>query len=115
MTLKVSLRDESLLLAQHAKARGLTQSTIAADLQASQSQISRIFAGTSKRRSKLFDAVCKYVFSDLPGSAAASRIGDAQSLHEVLDAVWDGSPEHAEALAGVIRSLGAFAPRNKAG
>lgn len=115
MILKASLRDEALKLAQHARARGLTQSAIAAHLQASQSQISRIFAGTSKRRSKLFEAVCKYVFSDLPGNTSARRVEDVQSLYEVLDSVWDGSPEHAEALAGVIRSLEAFAPRKKRG
>jgi hypothetical protein len=115
MTVKASLRDEALRLAQHARARGLTQSAIAAHLQASQSQISRIFAGTSKRRSKLFAAVCEYVFSDLPGDTTARRAEDVQGLYEVLDSVWDGSPEHAEALAGVIRSLEAFAPRNKRG
>lgn len=114
MNLKTSLQAEALRLAQHAKARGLTQSAIADHLRASQSQISRIFSGASKRRSKLFEAACKYVFSDLPRNASSTHVEDAQSLHDLLDSVWDGSPEHAEALAGVIRSLGAFAPRNKA-
>lgn len=114
MNRKTSLQAEARRLAQHAKARGLTQSAIAAELKASQSQISRIFAGTSKRRSKLFEAVCKYVFSDCAARAHVSHAMDAQNLYELLDSVWDGTPEHAEALAGVIRSLGAFAPRNKA-
>ncbi|WP_018609907.1 helix-turn-helix domain-containing protein [Uliginosibacterium gangwonense] len=108
MSAQTSLRDEALQLAQHAKMRGLTQSAIAAALEASQSQISRIFSGTSKRRSKLFVAVCKYVFSDAQSRPENSELVGGAELHQAVDEVWDGTSEHAKALVGVIRSLAAL-------
>lgn len=115
MSEKTSLRDEALRLAQHAKTRGLTQLAIAHALDASQSQISRIFAGTSKRRSKLFVAVCKYVFSDAKDRSESTEAVGAAELHQAVDEVWDGTAEHARALVGVIRSLAALTPCDKHG
>ena len=99
------LRTEADLMSKQARALGLTQSIIAEHLDASQSQVSRILSGTSKRRSKLFDAVYNYVFSagkhPPPESSPLSK-----ELNDALAAVWDGTPEHGRALALVIRSLG---------
>lgn len=115
MSAKTSLRDEALQMAQHAKARGLTQAFIAEALKASQSQISRIFSGTSKRRSKLFVAICKYVFSDAQNRSEGTEPIGAAELHQAVDEVWDGTSEHARALVGVIRSLAALTPSDKHG
>ena len=104
-----SLHSEALLVSQRARALGLTQSIIAERLSASQSQVSRILAGTSKRRSKLFDAVCKYVFS-FEKNPSRGQIGQSEELNDALASVWDGTPEHAHALALVIRSLGVLHP-----
>ncbi len=99
------LHAEATLAAARAREIGLTQQDVANALGASQSQVSRVLAGQSRRRSRLFDQVCKYVFS--AGRADAKRAPPAE-LTDALHAVWDGTPEHATALALVIRSLGAL-------
>lgn len=101
-----SLRTESLLAAQRAKALGLTQEQIASAIGASQSQVSRILAGASLRRSKLFSDVCEYVYSHAKPGRQSKVI--AQDLQDAVAQVWDGTPKHAHALALVIRSLGAL-------
>lgn len=103
---------EAALAAARAREIGLTQQDIANALGASQSQVSRVLAGQSRRRSRLFDQVCKYVFS--AGRTEANNPPPAE-LTEALQAVWDGTPEHATALALVIRSLGALGTGSVAG
>ena len=101
------LRAEAVLVAAHARTIGLTQEQIAKAVGASQSQVSRILAGAGRRRSRLFDTVCKYVISrraDSPASAPEK----SPALMEALADVWDGTNAHADALAVVIRSLGAL-------
>lgn len=103
------LRAEAHRTALRAKNLGLSQESIASAVGASQSQVSRVLAGTAKRRSKLFDRVCKYVNIAVPPVASPSKAGEA-ILQEAVGEVWDGSELHAEAMATVIRSLGAFRP-----
>jgi transcriptional regulator with XRE-family HTH domain len=105
-----SLRAEALLIADKAKKLGLSQEQIAAAVDASQSQVSRVLSGTGKRRSRLFDRVCKYVFSQAKSAKSATTASASKhpALSAALADVWDGSEEHAEALALVIRSLGVF-------
>lgn len=109
MKFNEALRTESTLVAKRARELGLTQSIIATQLNASQSQVSRILSGASRRRSKLFDSVCKYVLSVGQGPSHEA-IAESRELTEALASVWDGTPEHAQALALVIRSLGALHP-----
>ena len=108
-----SLRAEALLIAEKAKALGLSQEHIAHAVDASQSQVSRVLSGTGRRRSKLFDRVCKYVLSQ---ARPAAKVPAAKhpALSAALSEVWDGSEEHAEALALVIRSLGVFQRKPRA-
>ena len=96
---------EAKLAAAQARQRGLTQEHIAQAIGASQSQVSRVLSGRSKRRSKLLDSVCKYVFSS---GRSSKKSAPPAELTQALRAVWDGTPEHAHALALVIRSLGAL-------
>jgi DNA-binding MarR family transcriptional regulator len=103
MNASSDLHTEALLAATRARDAGLTQQDIASKLGASQSQVSRVLAGHAKRRSRLFDQICKYVFST--ANPGAKRKPPAE-LTDALHAVWDGTPEHAQALALVIRSLG---------
>lgn len=108
-----SLLTEAALISKRARELGLTQATIAAALNASQSQVSRILSGTSKRRSKLFDAVSEFVLSARrPGISEAITL--TNELNNALASVWDGTPEHAHALALVIRSLGTLCPSRTA-
>jgi len=107
MSADPSLRAEALLIAEKARALGLSQAQIALAVNASQSQVSRVLSGTARRRSKLFDRVCKYVLSRAR-PAATVPASKHPGLSAALADVWDGSDEHAEALALVIRSLGVF-------
>lgn len=68
-----------------------------------QSQISRILAGQTKRVSPNVLILCKYANT----LHIRTRVDPTESdcLMDALRAVWDGSHAHAEALAGVIRSL----------
>lgn len=107
MNVDPSLRAEALLVSERAKALGLSQGAIAEAVGASQSQVSRVLSGTGKRRSKLFDQVCKYVISRTD-PVTPIPVAKHPGLLAALSEVWDGTEEHAEALALVIRSLGAL-------
>jgi len=113
MVKRNELSAEAALAATHARAVGLTQLHIASALNASQSQVSRVLSGNARRRSRLFDAVCKYVFSCPRTSAETSASNlrrPSADIDRALDEVWDGTYEHARALALVIRSLAALGP-----
>ena len=62
-----------------------------------------MLSGHAKRHSKLLEAVCKYVFSH-PQGESGSTDGNRELMQAISD-VWDGTPQHARALATVIRSL----------
>jgi len=99
-------RNDVLLVASLAKQAGLTQSSIANAVGASQSQVSRILSGRSKKRSKLLNDVCIYVYQSQNSGVRRRSAASNPDLIAALNAVWDGSPGHAKALALVIRSLG---------
>lgn len=109
MDINSILRAEAIAIARTAKKSGLTQSLIATALNASQSQVSRVLAGRARRRSRIFDEVCKYVNS-VGATARPSSAAESTELMSALSDVWDGSHKHAKALAVVIRSLGALSP-----
>jgi len=108
MNARASIRSEAKLATSRAKSIGLTQAAIAEAVCASQSQVSRVLSGKSRRRSRLFDTVCKYVFSVNNANDGLRTPQDCDQLMRALGEVWDGSEAHAEALALVIRSLGAL-------
>ena len=91
------------------KAHGITQAQIAADLDASQSQVSRILKGEGLRASRLAEAVCLYVEKYESGVTADSVRGNDE-LVNALAVTWDGSATHARALSAVIRSLSVLGP-----
>jgi transcriptional regulator with XRE-family HTH domain len=102
-----ALHAEARLVADKVRQLGLSQEHIAQAIGASQSQVSRLLSGTGRRRSRLFQQVCKYVHSQVkPGGMVPAARNPA--LSAALDEVWDGTEDHAEALALVIRSLGAL-------
>ena len=100
---------ESVGVAHRAKMLGLSQSFIAEAVGASQSQVCRILSGSSRRRSRLFTEICKYVNSAKRDGAPPS-VSKNNELMDAVAAVWDGTPQHAQALSVVIRSLSALAP-----
>jgi transcriptional regulator with XRE-family HTH domain len=94
---------------QICKSRGLTQAQIASDLGASQSQVSRIFAGQSVKASRLAEEVLLYVEKFGVG-VSAEAVKSNSELVDALATTWDGSAAHARALSAVIRSLSALGP-----
>ena len=84
----------------------VTQSAIALSTGVDQSQISRILAGQVKRESENVLALCKY--AEEIHNARTVDPCHSELLMGALREVWDGSPEHAKAIAGVIRSLSVF-------
>jgi DNA-binding Xre family transcriptional regulator len=71
-----------------------------------QSQISRILAGKVKRVSKNMLELCKFA-RNLPQIAERDP-SQSPALMSALKAVWDGTPEHAAAIASVVLSLRKF-------
>lgn len=106
---KEDLRALALATAQRARAAGITQEQIATAVSASQSQVSRILAGKSLRRSKLFDEICIYVNSAVQG-VSPDLVRTNDELIDAIASVWDGTAQQATAIAAIIRSLGAFKP-----
>lgn len=105
-----ALRTEALAVARLARQLGISQEAIAEAIGASQSQVSRVLSGNSRRRSRLFDEVCKYVNSHASRTPGAASIAESPELVAAIESVWDGSQAHAQALASVIRSLAALQP-----
>jgi len=91
------------------KMRGVTQAQIAADLGASQSQVSRILKGQGTKTSRLAEEVCLYV-EKYEGGVTTDSVRNNDDLVNALTATWDGSATHARALSAVIRSLSALGP-----
>lgn len=91
------------------KIRGVTQAQIAADLGASQSQVSRILKGMGMKASRLAEEVCLYV-EKYEGGVTPDAVRENAELVNALTATWDGSATHASALSSVIRSLSALGP-----
>jgi transcriptional regulator with XRE-family HTH domain len=102
---KIDIQAQSQRIAKQARELGITQIQIAKAIGADQSQVSRVLSGKSKRASRVFNEVCNYVNSITPSmDHGAAKQND--ELLEAIASVWDGSPQHASALANVIRSLG---------
>jgi transcriptional regulator with XRE-family HTH domain len=97
-------RRLALSLASHFASAGLTQNQLASSIGASQSQVSRILSGRIVRRTKLLDKLFIYANRRLNFGRGRDVRRNAELMSALTD-VWDGSNEHAHALAHVIRSL----------
>lgn len=107
------VRSEILRASRKARQLGLTQEQIANVTGHSQSQISRVFSGQTARRSRVTRDICNYVFFKSTSNHRETVVQN-QEMIDALVEVWDGSDEHATALACVIRSLGTLrAPSGK--
>lgn len=98
----INLKARAVAAAERARRLGITQQRIASELGVSQSQVSRVFSAAARRRSRVYERVCKYVEGAGCGTPAPAR---SQALMEALHAVWDGTETHAQLIARVIQSL----------
>lgn len=102
-----------ILAARHAKALGITQQEIAKAVGASQSQVSRILAGKSKRQAALSEKICIYVYSNR-GNISRQMVEKNSILMDAIASAWDGSTRQAEILAIMIRAAGSLSNRSEA-
>lgn len=98
---------EPLLAARRAKTLGVTQEEIALAVGASQSQVSRILAGKSKRHAALTEKICIYVNTNR-GKISKQMVEQNTALMEAIASAWDGSTQQAEILAIMIRAAGSL-------
>jgi transcriptional regulator with XRE-family HTH domain len=91
---------------------GLTQEAIAAELAISQSQVSRVLSGKSRRASRVCVRVCEYV-ENLAAPGPRRRAPISPELAQAVTGVWDGTTEHAELLAALLNTLSALAAYQK--
>lgn len=91
------------------KLHGITQTQIAVDLAASQSQISRILKGHGQKATRLVEEVCLYL-EKFNGGITPELVRGNDDLVNALALTWDGSASHAKALSAIIRSLSALGP-----
>lgn len=103
--MKNDLKELALATSHRSRLAGITQEQIANALNVSQSQISRILSGGSKRRTKLFNDVCIYVNNMAHGVSPDLVRGNDELIDAIAD-IWDGTSHQAKAIASVIRSLG---------
>ena len=99
------VRVDVLRASQRARQRRLTQEEIAKATGHSQSQISRVLSGQTVRRSRVTKDICNYVLWKTTSDHRKSVTQNREMIDALVE-VWDGSDEHASALACVIRSLG---------
>jgi predicted transcriptional regulator len=90
---------------------GLTQPEIALAAGVSQAAVSRILAKCPDRTGQAFKKICIYAEARLPETQRALPLPiEEESLVSAINEVWNGTPEHARALAEMIRAAG-FAAR----
>lgn len=87
----------------------LTQIDVAMALNVSQSQVSRVLSGQTSMKSRVAQDVCKYVLMRSK-KTGRDRVRSSDELIDAVSAVWDGTPDHARALAAVIRSFALLVP-----
>lgn len=89
----------------------LSQETLSEATGIHQSQISRILSGRIKRLSRNVIRLCKYVEVLHKKGESAKEVPSI--LTNALLRTWDGSAEHAEAIAKVILSLDGMAVKHE--
>lgn len=89
---------------------GLTQPEIGRAAGVSQPTVSRLMVSCPKRHGGAFKKLCKYAESQhaCAQTTLPLPVEDA-ALVSAIREVWNGTPEHAQALATMIRAAGAAA------
>jgi transcriptional regulator with XRE-family HTH domain len=89
---------------------GLTQFEVARAAGVSQPAVSRLMANCPKRHGAAFKNLCNYADSQRAYAQTTLPLPvDDAALVSAIREVWNGTPEHAQALAAMIRAAGAAA------
>lgn len=87
------------------ESRGLTQAQVANAAGVSQSSVSRLLKREPARQSDAYGKLCTYMHQWAPGDD-----GVPTAVLEAVWRVWDGSDDHAAALADLIDASGHLWP-----
>lgn len=99
MELQVVLGSQSMAQAELASVAGVSQAAV-----------SRIFAKCPTRNGPAFRKLCIYADSKVAANQGTLPLPiEEASLVSAIREVWNGTPEHAQALAAMIRAAGAAA------
>lgn len=106
MSRDIKVRWEGLV--QWHKAVGIGQTLLAEGAGVSQSAVSRILSQCPVRDGQAFRRLCVYASTHPPtGENPRQKTSiDHTELAEAIFEVWNGTPEHASAIAAVIRAVG---------
>lgn len=96
----------------HLAGAKITQEAIAGAAGVSQATVSRILQRCPARQSGAFRRLCIYADKLRPTSLPSLPVHNEELL-SALSEVWNGTPEHALALAAMIRAAGAVARTSK--
>lgn len=99
------IKQEWVRLQAAIEASELSQLQIAAASGVNQATVSRVLARCPKRRGAAFAKLCKYA-SNLRRKGTRIDPRKSDFLMQALSEVWDGTPQHAEALAEIIQAVG---------
>jgi DNA-binding XRE family transcriptional regulator len=75
-------------------AEGISHEELAKRAGVHQTTVSRIVKGSPKRQGPALRRLCKFMQEERRGSSPAADV----------EAIWDGTPEHADALRGLLRA-----------
>lgn len=101
------IKQRWLELQARLRENGLRQETIATEAGVSQATVSRVLQRCPARHGGAFRKLCIYADSLAPMNdrITPSTVHDEELL-AALGEVWNGTPEHARALAAMIRAAG---------
>lgn len=103
-----ALVDTWTRMTRELRVTDLKQSQIALEAGVSQSAVSRLLREAPNRYSPAFRKLCRYAVEITARSAAREvRPLENVDLTSAIRDVWNGTPEHARALAAIIRAVGA--------
>ena len=88
----------------------MTQMEIAHAIGVDQARVSRLLAGEWLPDTPAAHRLCAWIMRT-PGAVSDSDVLGNKELIDAVAFAWDGSPQHATALAAVIRSLRVLWPQ----
>lgn len=99
--MQLAVQHRAALARARMKELGISQQDIADALGIEQSKVSRLLSAKFKKPSPCFELLCRHLKVDVPLDTGPLD----PELYQAIQEVWDGTREHAAALAAVIRTL----------
>lgn len=108
----VEIKERWVALLLWIEQEDLRQGELAKLAGVSQAAVSRVLAGKPAREGRAFKKLCNYAIerqTESPNRPLNTSPIVDHTLASAIWEVWNGTPEHARAIAAVIRAAGAVA------